>query len=70
VKLVRMVNISQSLGMKTVFIRYNPDSYKLRGKRQRVSTTERHRELKRRLDNFIHCIKSEDLEFLSDISFL
>jgi hypothetical protein len=27
---VRMINISQSLGMKTLFIRYNPDKYKVK----------------------------------------
>ncbi len=27
-----MINISQSLGMPTVFIRYNPDNYRVDGK--------------------------------------
>ena len=29
----RMCDIAQSLGLPTIFVRYNPDSYKTKGKR-------------------------------------
>lgn len=38
----RMFNIFQSLGMKTIFIRYNPDEYKVKGVKQNPSKIKRH----------------------------
>ena len=46
----RMVNISQSLGMQTLFIRYNPDSFTINGQVSRVPT-------KRRLDELLRMLK-------------
>ena len=37
----RMVNISQSIGMKTVFLRYNPDAFKSAGRKQNPGFTRR-----------------------------
>ena len=37
----RMVNISQSLGMPTIFIRYNPDEYKVNKQRKDPSHNKR-----------------------------
>jgi hypothetical protein len=41
----RMVNVSQSLGMPTIFLRYNPDRYIVNGKCQDVTRTSRHKTL-------------------------
>ena len=38
---VRMVNISQSVGMKTIFLRYNPDPFKSAGRKQNPGFTRR-----------------------------
>ena len=43
---VRMVNISQSLGMPTIFIRYNPDEYKLNNKTINIKHNTRMKTLK------------------------
>jgi very-short-patch-repair endonuclease len=50
---VRMVNIQQSLGIYTVFIRYNPDTFSINGKQQKVSQEERLKILKERIDYHI-----------------
>jgi len=41
----RMVNISQSLGMPTIFLRYNPDKYKVNGKTTDTFKATRHKNL-------------------------
>ena len=41
----RMVNISQSLGMPTIFLRYNPDRYKVLGVPTDISKATRHKTL-------------------------
>jgi hypothetical protein len=46
----RMVNIQQSLGLYTVFLRFNPDPYKINNKT--VPTTS-----KKRLDHLLSRIK-------------
>ena len=38
---IRMINISQSLGLPTIFIRYNPDSYRAKGEKKRTSGKSR-----------------------------
>ena len=40
-----MVNISQSLGMPCLFLRYNPDSYKINGVKQDTVKSTRHKKL-------------------------
>jgi hypothetical protein len=50
----RMVNISQSLGMPTIFIRYNPDEYKVRKQKIDPSHNTRMKVLKRVLDTVIN----------------
>jgi len=39
---VRMINIVQALGMRCVFIRYNPDAFHIDGKTVRVYEKKRH----------------------------
>jgi len=57
-----MINISQSLGLKTIFIRYNPDVYMIENKTQNVNNNIRLLILKKWLKNLI---KNEPKEFLS-----
>lgn len=40
---VRMFNIAQGMGMPTIFIRYNPDSYKVNGREIKMSDSRRHK---------------------------
>jgi hypothetical protein len=51
---IRMINISQSLGMPTVFIRYNPDKYSVNEKITDISQHDRLEKLKSVLDTFLH----------------
>lgn len=60
----RMINISQSLGMKTIFIRYNPDEYKVNGIKQYPTKNRRYKELLIYLNSMLSK-KYEELEFLS-----
>ena len=48
---IRMVNISQSIGAPTIFIRYNPDSFKINGKKENPSHKKRMKVLKEVLEN-------------------
>lgn len=50
----RMINISQSLGMPTIFIRYNPDRYSVNEKITDTSQHDRLEKLKSVLDIFLH----------------
>lgn len=59
---IRMINISQALGMKTSFIRYNPDSYKLNKKIIEPSNNLRHDKLRQIID---YLSNKKDLGFLT-----
>jgi len=48
----RTVNVSQSLGMKTVFLRYNPDAFKSDGRKQNPGIGRRRDVLLRWLSYF------------------
>ncbi|QKF94021.1 hypothetical protein QKU48_gp0563 [Fadolivirus algeromassiliense] len=61
---IRMINISQALGMKTIFIRYNPDDYKVNGIKQEITKNRRHIILLKNLNNMI-LMKSNELSFLN-----
>lgn len=58
----RMINISQSLGLKTVFLRYNPDSFKVGKDRLDPSKPTRHRTITTWLN---YLLKHEPTNFLS-----
>ena len=49
----RMVNISQSLGMPTIFLRYNPDKYKVDGKVVDTAKGTRHNNLTKWLSKLL-----------------
>ncbi len=57
----RMINISQSLGMQTIFIRYNPDEYTTNKKRENPSKITRFKKLKEVLDKFLN-LDTEELK--------
>lgn len=40
-EIVRMINIEQALGLRTIFLRYNPDAYKIDGETTRIYKTTR-----------------------------
>lgn len=63
---VRMFNMSQTLGMKTIFIRYNPDNYKIQGKKQVTSKKKRHADLLKCLQTMKEK-KVEEIDFVSAI---
>lgn len=46
----RMCDIAQSLGMHTIFIRYNPDAYKTKGNKYNPSSTKRKEYLMKVID--------------------
>jgi hypothetical protein len=50
----RMINISQSLGMPTIFIRYNPDRFTMKNRVIDFSKKIRLQELKKLLDIYLH----------------
>ena len=41
----RMINISQALGMSTIFLRYNPDNFKVNNKLTKISNKTRQKKL-------------------------
>ena len=51
---VRMINISQSLGLTTKFVRYNPDHYKVNNSKRDPSFGTRMKKLKEHLTFAIH----------------
>ena len=55
-----MVNISQSLGSPTIFIRYNPDEYKLNGKKKDPPYVSRMKQLELTLRTTLN-MKPEEL---------
>lgn len=63
-----MINKSQSLGAKTIFIRYNPDDYKVNNIKQNIIKNKKHKILCRYLDLVFEKDYNE-LEFLS-VSYL
>lgn len=48
----KMINISQSLGMPTIFLRYNPDEYKVNGENHNPTNTKRFKILKNWMNYF------------------
>ena len=60
----RMANICYALGMKTIFIRYNPDNYKLNNIKQTTTKTKRHSILLKYLNEMLKQ-DPEKLDFLS-----
>jgi len=61
---VRMFNISQALGLKVIFIRYNPDPYKNNCKRENPANSTRHTQLIKTI-NIMRAKRNEDIDFLS-----
>ena len=59
-----MINISQTLGSKVIFIRFNPDSYKVNNKRKNISNKKRHKHLLKCLNHMMNK-KYNKLEYLS-----
>ena len=63
---IRMINISQSLGMKTIFIKYNPNSYKVKGKKKNPTKRTRHRNLLKTIEYWSK-LDSNKIPFLSTV---
>lgn len=63
-EMVRMFNIFQTIGMKTIFIRYNPDDYKVKGVKQSITKIKRHNILLKQLNNMTK-LNAEKLDYLS-----
>lgn len=61
----RMVNISQSLGLTTIFIRYNPDEFKVDNKKKSVSINNRLKVLGEWLNHLLNIETNEIPGFLS-----
>ena len=68
-EVIRMKNISQGLGLPTIFIRFNPDKYKVEGKKYDPPFSERKELLKSTLIKYIEPFQysSEKMGFLSCI---
>jgi hypothetical protein len=60
----RMINISQALGIKTIFIRYNPDKFKSGKVTKELTKMQRQIKLLKVLDSMLKQ-DHEKLEFLS-----
>lgn len=60
-EVVRMMAIYQTIGMRTVFIRYNPDKYRINGHEKQVSSEVRLDYLKTKLDKAIKEIPKKEL---------
>jgi hypothetical protein len=54
---IRMINIVEAVGMRCVFVRYNPDTFKIDGKTIRVHEKKRHDLL---LKTVRECVTSPD----------
>jgi len=52
-EITRMYNIEQALGLRTHFIRYNPDAYKVNGLTTRVDTTKRLQHLSTLIQHYL-----------------
>jgi hypothetical protein len=57
----RMVNMTATIGMPTVFVRMNPDTYKPGGSKQ-ASTTERMKVLRKVLEHHLAAFQPSDAE--------
>lgn len=66
---VRMVNISQALGKPTMFIRYNPDTYKTKDKECNVITWRRKETLSKWLDKLLKT-SHEEIQLYGFCSFV
>lgn len=51
-EITRMYNIEQSLGLRTHFIRYNPDAYKVNNITQRIPKKDRMNKLLERIEYY------------------
>jgi hypothetical protein len=60
----RMYNIFQTLGMKTIFIRYNPDDYKIKNIKQSPTKLKRQTMLLKQL-HVVSKLDPEKLDYLS-----
>jgi hypothetical protein len=60
----RMVNLTYSIGMPVVFIRYNPDSYKIKGKKIQKPEKERHDTLVRWIRYYMKTAPKNKEEYL------
>jgi hypothetical protein len=60
-EVARMLNIQQAEGMRCVFIRYNPDTYKIAGKTFKVYEKMRHRVLEKQIRQHMENIPEEDI---------
>jgi len=61
---VRMINISQSLGLPTIFIRYNPDSYRIKGEKKRTSGISRRLRQVVLRDWILYCQTNPPIDYL------
>lgn len=50
---IRMINITEALRVPTIFVRYNPDNYKVNGIPSKISRTQKETELVRNVKRFI-----------------
>ena len=64
---VRMVNILEALGMRCVFVRYNPDAFRIDGKTFKVSEKKRHELL---LKTIRECMKPSFDSQTADVVYL
>jgi len=62
----RMVNISQALGMPTIFIRYNPDKFKKNKKSVDIKKSKRLNTLK----TYLNCALEKHIEDVRDLGYL
>lgn len=66
---VRMINISQSLGMPTIFIRYNPDKFQMNNKICDLASSDRFKILKNVLDEYIN-LNIDMIQFFCSVLYL
>jgi hypothetical protein len=65
----RMINISQSLGGPTMFIRYNPDKYTVSKTKQNIRMSDRYKILKKWLDRCL-TMSAESVQKIGFCSFI
>ena len=61
---IRMINIVQAVGMRCVFVRYNPDTFKIDGKTIRVYEKKRHDLLLRTIREWMTSPPTADVVYL------
>ena len=64
---IRMINIVEALGMRCVFVRYNPDTFKIDGKMVKMSAKKRHELL---LKTVRECMKPSFDSQTADVIYL